>query len=503
MPTTIGLPVPSATPIAEGVPYFLHAVYIVSACMFIVGIKWMNSPVTARRGNRLSALAALLAVVVTFVDPHLLHPALVIAQQPDPDQLAAQSYLSDEVLRWATVASGVFVGSLLGYIMAKTVKMTDMPQAVAIFNGLGGGAAALVSVATYIGMARGLSLQGSEESAISILLGTVIGSITFSGSMIAFGKLQGLISGRPVRFPRALQVVLALGVLGSAGYLATGPINLPLFLTAFAMALVFGVGLVLPIGGADMPVVISLLNSFTGTAAAFTGFVLGNNVLIIAGALVGASGFILTTLMCKAMNRNLVNVLFGRFGAVAEGASATEGGTEIETTVEDAAIMLSYAQDVIVVPGYGLAVAQAQHGVQKMAEILEEKGVRVRYAIHPVAGRMPGHMNVLLAEANVPYSLLYDMDDINPEFEKADVTLVIGANDVTNPAARNDTSSPIYGMPILDCDKSKNVLVMKRGRGKGFAGIENPLFFDPKTRMLFGDAKKTVDELVIAIEETH
>ena len=488
-------------PAVEGIPYYLHAAYIISASMFIIGIKWMNSPVTARKGNQLSSLAMLLAVGVTFADPHLLHPALNLGTNVDLTH--ANEVLRNQALRWGTVASGIFVGSLIGYIMAKTVKMTDMPQAVAIFNGLGGGAAALVSVATFIGMARGLTLQGAEESTISILAGTIIGSVTFSGSMIAFGKLQGLISGRPVPFPRALQVLLGFGVVGIAGYIMTGRLELTLFLIAFAMALIFGIGLVLPIGGADMPVVISLLNSFTGTAAAFTGFVLGNNVLIIAGALVGASGFILTTLMCKAMNRNLGNVLFGNFGAVtAGGGAATEGGTEIETSVEDAALMLAYAQQVIIVPGYGLAVAQAQHGVQKMAELLEKKGVQVKYAIHPVAGRMPGHMNVLLAEANVPYSLLFDMDDINPEFEKADVALIIGANDVTNPAARNDASSPIYGMPILDCDKAKNVIVMKRGRGKGFAGIENPLYFEPKTKMLFGDAKKTVGELVSAIEET-
>ncbi len=486
------------------IPFYIHAIYIIAASMFIVGIKWMNSPVTARKGNQLSAMAAILAVAVTFLNPSLLHPALKV------DSPLVDAWLHNDTLRWATVFSGIFVGSLIGFVMARTVKMTDMPQAVAIFNGLGGGAAALVSVATFLGMAQHIVLQGAEESALSIVLGTLIGSVTFTGSMIAFGKLQGWISGRPIRFPRVLLMLLGAGAMLLAGYVVVASyrhgglvlFDRTLFLGAFACALLFGIGLVLPIGGADMPVVISLLNSFTGTAAAFTGFVLGNNVLIIGGALVGASGFILTGLMCKAMNRNLVNVLFGAFGGDGSGASvAGDGGTELETSVDDAAIMLSYAQSVIIVPGYGLAVAQAQHGVQKLAEILEKKGVSVKYAIHPVAGRMPGHMNVLLAEANVPYSLLFDMEDINPEFEKADVALIIGANDVTNPSARTDTNSPIFGMPILDCDKAKNVIVMKRGRGKGFAGIENPLYFLPGTRMLFGDAKKTITALVTAVEE--
>jgi NAD(P) transhydrogenase subunit beta len=485
----------------SGLMWVQNAIYIISASMFIEGIKEMNSPATARKGNLLSSFAMVLAVAVTFIDPHLLKPTMVAGSD------AARAWLGSDAIRWGTVIGGTVVGSLIGYIMAKTVKMTDMPQAVAIFNGLGGGAAALVSAATYIGMAQGVKLAGSEESALSILIGTLIGSVTFTGSLIAFAKLQGIIGGKPIPFPRALQILFALGALGLAGYLLVpgeaGQLQLILFLVMWLSAMIFGIGLVLPVGGADMPVMISLLNSFTGTAAAFTGFVLSNNVLIIAGALVGASGFILTNLMCKAMNRSLMNVLFSNFGGGGGAAgAATEGGVEVETSVEDVAIMLAYAQQVIIVPGYGLAVAQAQHGVQKMAELLEKKGVQVKYAIHPVAGRMPGHMNVLLAEANVPYSSLYDMEDINPEFERADVALIIGANDVTNPAARNDPNSPIYGMPILDCDKAKNVIVMKRGRGKGYAGIENPLYFLPKTKMLFGDAKKTVSELVTAIEET-
>ena len=486
-----------------------NAVYIISASMFIEGIKMMNSPATARKGNTLSSWAMVLAVAITFVDPGLLKPVLVANGKAEPNMFAAaKDWLANDAVRWGVVIAGTLVGSGIGWYMAKTVKMTDMPQAVAIFNGLGGGAAALVSVATYISMAGHLEIEGVHETALSILIGTLIGSVTFTGSLIAFAKLQGIIGGKPIPFPRWLQILVALGALSLAACLMATPqehigqTQLYLFLGMFALAMTFGVAIVLPVGGADMPVMISLLNSFTGTAAAFTGFVLSNNVLIIAGALVGASGFILTNLMCKAMNRSLMNVLFSNFGATGTaGGSGGEGGVELETTVEDVALMLAYAQNVIIVPGYGLAVAQAQHGVQKMAEILEKKGVQVKYAIHPVAGRMPGHMNVLLAEANVPYSSLYDMEDINAEFERADVCLIIGANDVTNPAARNDTSSPIYGMPILDCDKAKNVIVMKRGRGKGYAGIENPLYFLPKTKMLFGDAKKTIGELVTAVEE--
>jgi H+-translocating NAD(P) transhydrogenase subunit beta len=458
--------------------------YLAAACMFIVGIKWMNSPVTARRGNRLSALGMTLAVVMTLLEPSLWNPNPAL--------------FGTAALHWLTIGSGIAVGSVVGYAMAKRVKMTDMPQIVAIFNGMGGGAAAAVSSATFLNLAHGTA----NESPFSILVGTVIGSITFAGSMVAFGKLQGLISGRAITFPgqRIVQVVVALVVLMLCGFILAGHLEVAPFTGALVLSIILGVFFVLPIGGADMPVVISLLNSFTGTAAAFTGFVLQNNVLIIAGALVGASGFILTTLMCRAMNRSLGHVLFGRLGPKAGAAAAAVDGSIQETTVDDVAIMLAYARNVIIIPGYGLAVAQAQHAVQELAEVLEKRGVSIKYAIHPVAGRMPGHMNVLLAEANVPYSLLCDMDDINPEFEKADVALIIGANDVTNPAARSDPTSPIYGMPILDVDHAKNIVVMKRSMAPGFAGIDNLLYFNPRCKMLFGDAKKSVTALISEVQ---
>ena len=476
-----------------------NLIYIISASMFIHGIKLMNSPATARQGNRQSMIAMALAVGVTFIEPSLLHPVMLKGDE------GARAWLANDAVRWGVVIAGTVLGCGIGGYYAKVVQMTDMPQAVAIFNGLGGGAAALVSVATYLTMGQGVELEGTAESALSIIVGTLIGSTTFTGSLVAFGKLQGLIKGQ-YRIPRPIQMGFAVVAILLGGYLCTvakpGAQETMIFLAMFALALTFGVAFVLPVGGADMPVMISLLNSFTGTAAAFTGFVLSNNVLIIAGALVGASGFILTNLMCVAMNRTLWNVLFSSFGtgAAAGGGAGTEGGVELETSVEDAALMLKYAQKVIIVPGYGLAVAQAQHGVQKMAELLEKEGVEVKYAIHPVAGRMPGHMNVLLAEANVPYGSLFDMEDINPEFEQADVALIIGANDVTNPAARNDPSSPIYGMPVLDCDKAKNILVMKRGRGRGYAGIDNPLFYKPATKMLYGDAKDAMEKVVAALK---
>ncbi|MBM3461071.1 MAG: NAD(P)(+) transhydrogenase (Re/Si-specific) subunit beta [Armatimonadetes bacterium] len=465
--------------------------YLAASICFIVGIKWMNHPATARTGNRLSALGMTLAVVITMLN-------LAVAQQ---DLVKDASVLWSPQTRWALVLGGLVLGTVIGGVMAKTVKMTDMPQAVAIFNGLGGGAAAAVSVAGKVAPTPGAH---GEEMLWSIVLGTIIGSITFAGSLIAFGKLQGLISGKPVTFPgmRLFNNLLILVTLGLGVWvmvLGHDPIGDKVFILTLVLANLFGIMLVLPIGGADMPVVISLLNSFTGTAAAITGFVLQNNVLIIAGALVGASGFILTMLMCKAMNRNLWNVMFVDFGG-GGGSAGTIEGSQQETSAEDVAVMLAYASRVIIVPGYGLAVAQAQHAVQEMAVLLEKRGVSVKYAIHPVAGRMPGHMNVLLAEANVPYSLLYDMEDINSEFEQADVALVIGANDVTNPAARTDTSSPIYGMPILDVDKAKNIVVVKRGKGTGYAGIENLLYYNPKCKMLFADAKAAVSSLIAEVQ---
>jgi H+-translocating NAD(P) transhydrogenase subunit beta len=388
---------------------------------------------------------------------------------------------------------------------ARRVAMTAMPQMVAIFNGAGGGAAAVVAIAEFLRDAG----EGARELlplpfVIAILLGAVIGSVALTGSIVAWGKLQGVIAGRPVMLPaqRLITAALFVALIGIAVYVAAVENNVALFLLFCALALVAGVVLVMPIGGADMPVVISLLNSYTGIAVAATGFVLSNYALLIAGTLVGASGAILTQLMTKAMNRSLFNVLFAGFGtgggAVAAGAEGEEHLREI--SAEDAAVLMAYGKKVIVVPGYGMAVAQAQQPVRELMDLLLERGVDVEFAIHPVAGRMPGHMNVLLAEANVPYDRLKEMDEINDEFAETDVALVIGANDVVNPAAREDTSSPIYGMPILNVDQAQNVIVLKRGRGTGFAGIPNPLFSSEKTSMLFGDAKHTVEELVSGVK---
>jgi NAD(P) transhydrogenase subunit beta len=391
----------------------------------------------------------------------------------------------------------------VGAYAARAVKMTAMPQMVALFNGVGGGAAALIAYADfYDATAGGESLEANVS--VAIVLSALIGSVSFAGSMIAFAKLQELVSGRPITYPGQkfgnlvlLAVLVGLGIAIVAGYEEQWVLGVLIL-----GALGFGVLFVLPIGGADMPVVIALLNAFTGVAAAATGFVLHQNVLIVSGMLVGASGTLLTLMMARAMGRSVANVLFGAFGQVrvTEEALAAAGGAVRPTTAEDVAVMLAYAQRVIVVPGYGMAVAQAQHAVRELADELEKKGVDVRYAIHPVAGRMPGHMNVLLAEANVPYDQLFEMDEINPAFEQTDVALVIGANDVTNPAARNSPGSPIYGMPILDVDHSKNIVVLKRSMNPGFAGIDNPLFVDPKTAMLFGDAKSSVEKLVSAVK---
>jgi NAD(P) transhydrogenase subunit beta len=388
--------------------------------------------------------------------------------------------------------------------------MTAMPQMVAIFNGAGGGAAAVVSVLEYFHALEAGAVGAGEV--VAIVLGLMIGAVSFSGSAVAFGKLQGLIDQRAFRYAGqqivtgglfAGMILGALALIGDAAGLMNVPNELVLALVAL-LSLAFGVALVLPIGGADMPVVISLLNAYTGLAVAMAGFSIGNQMLIIAGTLVGASGTLLTRLMSKAMNRSLGNVLFGAFGAAtaaSAGERADDGRTVRSISAEDAAIQLGYAQSVIIVPGYGLAVAQAQHGVRELADLLEAKGIEVRYAIHPVAGRMPGHMNVLLAEANVPYEKLYDMEQINDDFERADVALVIGANDVTNPAARIDKSSPIYGMPILNVDKAQNIIVIKRSMKPGFAGIDNDLYLDPKTGMLFGDAKQAVGGVVAELKK--
>ena len=457
-------------------PLFIDSAYLVAAALFILGLKRLSSPRTARNGNMLGALGMLIAVVVT-----LLHW---------------------EIVGFVWIAVGIVLGSGVGLYLAQTVPMTAMPQMVALLNGFGGGASALVAGDEYLRYAAGQIAPAYDVQA-TIMLSVLIGGITFSGSLIAFGKLQGLVSERTVMLPgqRIWAGPFFAATLGLAAWLVAVDANMPWYIALNAVALVLGLLFVMPIGGADMPVVISLLNSYSGLAAAMTGFVLSNNVLIISGALVGASGLILTQIMCQAMNRSLANVLFGAFTAKAlqtGGATAVAGKSVSSVQAQDAAIMLGYARAVIFVPGYGLAVSQAQHQVRELAELLEARGVDVKYAIHPVAGRMPGHMNVLLAEANVPYPQLWEMDRINGEFERTDVAVVIGANDVVNPAARHDRNSPIYGMPILDVDKAKSVIVMKRSMNPGFAGIENELFYNENTRMLFGDARKS---LVAVIQE--
>jgi len=456
---------------------WVDVAYLITAICFIFGLRYLSSPKTARLGNRISAVGMLIAVVAT---------------------------LSQGIVNWWVLGSALIVGAAIGIVSAQRVKMTAMPQMVAIFNGAGGGAAALVAAGELLKVFNANGTPTYDVSFTSVL-SAVIGSISFAGSIIAFLKLQEVMTGRPITYPgqQIVNALVALVILVCWGLVvANVPNSLEFFWIALGASFVLGILFVLPIGGADMPVVISLLNSFTGLAAASTGFVLGNNVLIIAGALVGASGTLLTVLMGKAMNRSVTNVLFGAFGAIKTSTAA--GGAKQQNvrsvSTDDVAAMLAYANQVIVVPGYGMAVAQAQHSIRELADQLEKRGIEVKYAIHPVAGRMPGHMNVLLAEANVPYTSLYDMDDINPEFERTDVALVVGANDVTNPAARSDKNSPIYGMPILDVDKAANVVVLKRSMNSGFAGIDNPLFDNPKTVMLFGDAKKSIDGVIAGLK---
>jgi H+-translocating NAD(P) transhydrogenase subunit beta len=456
------------------VPTFIQVAYLVAAVCFIIGLKRLSSPKTARSGNVVGATGMLIAVAAT-----LLHW---------------------EIISFAWILAGVVVGAAIGFTMARTVKMTAMPQMVALLNGFGGAASALVAGDEYLRFAAGHTDAPLNVQA-TIMLSVLIGALTFSGSLVAFGKLQELVTEKAVSFPgqKVINGILFGGAAVLAIYLVVTPENLPLYIALNVAALIIGVMFVIPIGGADMPVVISLLNSFSGLAASMTGFVLGNNVLIISGALVGASGIILTKIMCDAMNRSLANVLFGAFGALATGtgsAVSMNGKSVKDVNAEDAAILLSYARSVVFVPGYGMAVSQAQHQVRELADLLQAKGVEVKYAVHPVAGRMPGHMNVLLAEANVPYPQLVEMDDINPELPRTDVAVVIGANDVVNPAARHDTNSPIYGMPIIDVDYAKTVIVMKRSMNPGFAGIDNELFFGDNTRMLFGDARKSLTALI-------
>ncbi len=470
------------------VPLAVHLSYLLASVLFIVGLKLLSSPASARSGNLVAAAGMTLAVVATLFIPGL--------------QLSPLLWL------------GLAAGTVAGVWGARAVAITDMPQMVAMLNGLGGGAAALVSVTEILraqrptGVSAILEALGERVGASPIeLFGVLIGSVAFSGSIVAYAKLQGLVSEKAIASGWTRVVNLSLvALLLVSGFLCmqtAGSASLIVFTLA---ALAFGVFMVVPIGGADMPVVISILNSCTGLAAAATGFVLDNRALIIAGTLVGASGSLLTRLMCKAMNRSLANVLFGGFGAApATGAGAAAAGSATgrpvrEVGPEDAAVLLSNIRSLIVVPGYGMAVAQAQHAVRELAELLGKRGVEVKYAVHPVAGRMPGHMNVLLAEANVPYTQLFDLEQINSEFEHTDVALVIGANDVVNPAARTDTQSPIYGMPILDADKAQHCIVIKRSLNPGFAGIDNPLYYEPRTLMLFGDAKGAVVKLVEALK---
>lgn len=463
--------------------YIPQLVYIIAAVLIIVGLKRLSSPTTARNGNQVAAVGVGLALLITLV-------------LTENGQIVITDYL------W--IIPGVIIGGVAGYLMARRVQMTAMPQMVALFNGMGGGAAALVAASEFLHR-RDLAQPEDFVVLLTTLLGLIIGSLSIAGSIIAFGKLQGLVSPRPVTYSGQQIVnglVAAIIIVLSLYMLAADQTNVTTFVIIAVAALILGVAIVMPIGGADMPVVISLLNSFTGLAVAMTGFVLDNPVLIISGTLVGASGTLLTQLMSKAMNRSLANVLFGAFGTGGGEAAGATGGAAAqplrETSVEDAATLLAYSQNVVVVPGYGLAVAQAQQTVRDLAAVLESRGVDVKYAIHPVAGRMPGHMNVLLAEANVPYTQLKEMEEINPDFPQTDVALVVGANDVINPAARTNPASPIFGMPILNVDQAKHIIVIKRGRGTGFSGIENDLFVDPKTVMLYGDAKDALGKLVSA-----
>ncbi|HST17599.1 MAG TPA: NAD(P)(+) transhydrogenase (Re/Si-specific) subunit beta [Gaiellaceae bacterium] len=452
--------------------------YLVTIVTFVIALRFLSDPARARRGNQIGAIGMLIAIVVTFAQ--------------------------ESIVSYWEIVVGMVVGGGFGAVAARRVRMTAMPQMVALFNGVGGGAAALVSLAEFHLQAPA-SGDLQRDISISIVLSALIGSISFAGSMIAFAKLQELIRGRPITYPgqKIGNAILLAACVAAGAAIVAGAEQQWLMWALVIGAAGFGVLFVLPIGGADMPVVISMLNAFTGLAAAATGFELENNVLIVSGMLVGASGTLLTLMMGRAMNRSIANVLFGAFGQVSAGAAAAamDGtGSVRSTTADDVAVMLAYANKVAIVPGYGMAVAQAQHDVRALADLLEARGVEVTYAIHPVAGRMPGHMNVLLAEANVPYPALKEMDEANAEFPRTDVSLVIGANDVVNPDARSNAGSPIYGMPILDVDASNATIVLKRSMNPGFAGIENPLFLDPKTLMLFGDAKESVARLTAAVK---
>ena len=453
--------------------------YLLAASTFVIGLHLMNSPATARNGNRLSSAGMIVAVAAT------------LAKVANDGTITATG--------WAVLGAGTAVGATAGLPLARRVKMTAIPQLVSLFNAVGGGAAALIALADFVRLAGS---PVSTRITLATVLDVIIGAVTFSGSLIAAGKLQGWVSGKPVVFPgtRVVTAVLAAVAVGGSAYLLTGANSIGVLIAVVGAALVFGVTMVMPIGGADMPVVIALLNACTGIAVAMAGFVIDSSALIIAGALVGASGGILTKLMADAMNRSILNIVVGGFGTgdTKVAADTGTGGDIRRLSAEDAAIQLAYAAKVIIVPGYGLAAAQAQHEMRELADLLESRGADVSFAIHPVAGRMPGHMNVLLAEANVPYTALKEMDEVNPQFATTDVVLVVGANDVTNPAARRP-NTPLSGMPILDVDRARNIIVIKRSMGHGYAGIDNELYIDPKTSMFFADAKRGLSEIVAAI----
>ncbi len=454
---------------------FTNIAYVVGATCFILGIKMLSHPRTARKGNGIASMGMLIAIIATLT--------------------------SGDILNYKMIAIAVIIGSIVGTIIAQKVEMTQMPQMVAIFNGLGGGSSALVASAEFLTQ---YNQSPTTFLLITIILSVLIGTLTLTGSFIAFGKLQGFVSGQPITFPaQQLFNAIIVGLIVVFGYLILGsPDELNYFYGILIFAAILGITLTIPIGGADMPVVISLLNSYSGIAASATGFVLMNNALIISGALVGASGLILTQIMCKGMNRSLQNVIFGAVGGDNSSDSSKTQELNIKSySTEEAAMIFDAADKVVIVPGYGLAVAQAQHAAREVGEWLESKGKSVLYAIHPVAGRMPGHMNVLLAEANIPYEQLKDLDEINPEFEDCDVALILGANDVVNPAARHDQSSPIYGMPILNVDKARTVIVNKRSMNPGFAGIQNELFGNENTIMVFGDAKDMLNQLLSDFKE--
>lgn len=459
----------------------IEITYLISSILFIFGIKKLASPKTARQGNLFAAIGMFLAIVATLLDQN--------------------------VLTYEWIIIGTIIGALIGSTMAIKVPMTGMPQMVGLLNGFGGGASTLVALSEYFRknpnypVDTGAAFVLPVDQGIAIILSLLIGSVTFTGSLIAFGKLQGIVTGKVVKYPlqHPINLVLLLAVLAAGTYVVINPNELNLLFIITGVSLLLGVLLVLPIGGADMPVAISLLNSYSGLAASTTGFVLGNNELIIAGALVGASGIILTIIMCKGMNRSLMNVVMGGWASAGTTGPATTISTKGQVKsidTEELAMLLDAVSSVIIVPGYGMAVAQAQHAIRDLMNVLEKKGVNVRFAIHPVAGRMPGHMNVLLAEAQVPYDKLYAMEDINDDFPNTDVVIVVGANDVVNPAARHDPNSPIYGMPILNVDYAKTVVINKRSLNVGYAGIDNELFFYPNALMYFGDAKEAITKLV-------